>query len=330
MSTSNIKKIVAGFSKLHVFVIGDVMLDNYWTGDVHRISPEAPVPILQVHKKEVRLGGAANVALNCKALGAEVSMLSVVGNDSDSKILLELLEKENIHSTHIVKSNDRKTTTKTRIMSKHQQMLRIDDESEEELQTKDEHHFIDICLRAIQIETPDIVIFEDYNKGVLKKNIIDKIIEHCKTVGVLTAVDPKKKNFLSYKGVDIFKPNLKEVKEALHTEIKTPTLAVLKKIHEQLQKQLQHNITLITLSEYGMFYQQHKDAKIVPAHIRNIADVSGAGDTVIAVASMAYAISKNMNLSTQLANLAGGLVCEEIGVVAINKQKLLIEYLNAE
>jgi rfaE bifunctional protein kinase chain/domain len=327
MSTLSAKKLFSSFNNLHVFVIGDVMLDNYWLGDVHRISPEAPVPIFTISKKEKRLGGAANVALNCKAMGAKVSMLTVIGNDDDGKTIEKLLKEEDIEVNQVIKSKDRITTSKTRVMCKNQQMIRLDEETLEELNTKDEHHFIDICMRAIQIEVPDVVIFEDYNKGVLKKNVIEKLIAHCKTVGIITTVDPKNANFFAYKGVTIFKPNLKEAKEALYIDLPIITKATLKKVHKKLHDQLEHDVTLITLSEHGVFSQKNNTQHLIPAHVRNIADVSGAGDTVIAIASMTYAISKDEKLSAQLANLAGGLVCEEVGVVAINKQKLFKEYV---
>jgi rfaE bifunctional protein kinase chain/domain len=203
-------------------------------------------------------------------------------------------------------------------LAKNQQIVRIDEEITTELSIKDEHHFIDTCLKAIQIEKPDILIFEDYNKGVLKKNVIEKIITHCKHVGVFTAVDPKQTNFLSYQGVDLFKPNLKEVKEALGKVIPDVKVSALKE---------NHNITFITLSEAGVFFQENKNSKLLPAHVRRISDVSGAGDTVIAVATLFYVLTKDMEMSAEMANLAGGLVCEEVGVIPINKAKLLQEAL---
>ncbi len=320
-----LKTIFSKLNKLNVFVIGDAMLDNYWVGSIDRISPEAPVPVVSVKQKEARPGGAANVALNCKALGANVSLCSVIGNDVQGRELIKLLIEEGIQTDKIVQSKSRITTSKTRVISKSQHVIRLDEECDDELSLKDEHHFIDICLRAIQIEKPDIVIFEDYNKGVLKKNVIQKIITHCKHVGALTAVDPKKSNFLSYQLVDIFKPNMKEVKEALVIPSLKISVSSLKEVHQQLLHKLQHQITLITLSEHGIFAQQHKEAFLYPAHIRNIADVSGAGDTVISVAAMIYCITKDIRLMAQISNLAGGLVCEEVGVVPINKQKLLNE-----
>ena len=170
-----------------------------------------------------------------------------------------------------------------------------------------------------------MVVLEDYNKGVLTENVIAKIISLCKKNNILTTVDPKRKNFFSYKGVDIFKPNLKEVKEGLNLLSDEVSENILKDIHLQLQQKLQHKISFITLSEKGVFYNDEKTAAIIPTHIRNVADVSGAGDTVIAVASLVYAATKNVTLMADVANIAGGLVCEEVGTVAIDKEKLLQE-----
>lgn len=317
--------IIEQFSNLHVVVIGDVMLDNYRWGDVERISPEAPVPVVSIRKSESRLGGAANVALNCKALGAKVTLASVIGNDDDAKVLESLLEQQGILADLIQKSPDRITTTKTRILSRNQQMVRLDAEINEELNTKDEHAFIDATLRYLQIQKPDIVIFEDYNKGVLKENVIEKIIRHCKSLGIVIAVDPKLHHFLAYKGVDIFKPNLKEVREGLHLSLPDVDQQSMDKVHALLQQHLQHTISLVTLSEKGVYVNDGRESKIIPSHRRNIADVSGAGDTVIAVAAMVYAITKDANVMAAWSNIAGGLVCEEVGVVPINKEKLLKE-----
>ena len=170
-----------------------------------------------------------------------------------------------------------------------------------------------------------MIIFEDYNKGVLTEQVIKEVIALCKKHSVITAVDPKRKNFFSYKGVDIFKPNLKEVKDGLNLLIDEINLPTLSNIHEQLKLQLQHSISLITLSDKGIFYQQNNSCRILPSHLRNIADVSGAGDTVIAVASLIYKTTGNLELMAEIANIAGGLVCEEVGTVAINKEQLLHE-----
>jgi rfaE bifunctional protein kinase chain/domain len=313
------------FSRLHVVVVGDVMLDNYRWGDVERISPEAPVPIVSIRKSESRLGGAANVALNCRSLGARVSMASVIGSDDDGTCLLDLLTKEGIDTTLVHQSGERITTTKTRIISRNQQMIRFDAEIKDDLNTKEEHAFIDAVLRYLQIQKPDVLIFEDYNKGVLKENIIQKITGHCKALGIVTAVDPKLNNFLAYKQVDIFKPNLKEVREGLHIGLHAVDEETLGRVHIALKEQLNHDISFITLSEKGVYYHNETEGKILPSYVRNIADVSGAGDTVIAVAAMVYAITRDARLMAAYSNIAGGLVCEEVGVVPVDREKLFAE-----
>jgi len=319
------EKIFDAISKLHVLVIGDIMIDRYFRGNVERVSPEAPVPLVNIHESEDRLGGAANVALNCRALDAKVSLASVIGLDADATILLRILAENEIDHSLVCKSETRKTTCKTRILSRNQQILRFDQEQEDDLNIKDEHSFIDLVLRFLQIQKPDIVIFEDYNKGVLKENVIQKIIRHCKNLGILIAVDPKKKNFFAYKGVDIFKPNLKEIREGLNIPLDPVNLKNLTNSHQLLQTELNHKITFITLSEKGVFYQNEGEGKILPSHHRNISDVSGAGDSVIAVAALVYAATKNIDLMAAYSNIAGGLVCEEVGVVPVNKEKLLFE-----
>jgi rfaE bifunctional protein kinase chain/domain len=313
------------FAHLHVVVVGDVMLDNYRWGDVERMSPEAPVPVVTVRNKESRLGGAANVALNCRALGARVALAGVIGADMDGKLLVQLAQDAGIETGLLMSSKERPTTTKTRIISRNQQMMRLDDEVNDELSTEEEHPFIDIVLRYLQREKPDVLIFEDYNKGVLKGNVIQRITAHCKEIGVVTAVDPKTHNFLEYKNVDIFKPNLKEVREGLNLQIYDADKNELDKAHEKLETALHHRVTFITLSEHGVYYNDGKQALILPTHVRNIADVSGAGDTVIAVAAMVYAITGDAGLMADMANLAGGLVCEEVGVVPLDRQRFYSE-----
>lgn len=311
---------------LRVLVVGDVMLDNYWWGHVDRMSPEAAVPVVSLDKKDSRLGGAANVALNCVKLGAKVTLASVVGGDNEGELLLKLARHEGIDTSLVLKSVTRPTTTKTRVMSRNQQMMRLDDETTEDLSTIDEHPFIDRVLRHIQIEKPDVVILEDYNKGVLKENVIQRITAHCKEAGCVTAVDPKKKNFLSYKDVTIFKPNLKEVREGLELPLENVSLDELNEVHLQLKSALGHEVTFITLSDKGV-YHNNGEAAIIPSHIRNISDVSGAGDTVIATAALVYAITKDAALMAAISNIAGGLVCEEVGVVPVNIELLRKESL---
>jgi len=313
------------FNSLKIGVIGDVMLDTYIWGKVDRISPEAPVPIVSLHHKEQRIGGAGNVAINCSSLGAKVFMLGVIGDDDEAAQLEQLLKESLIDTTGLIKSVKRKTTNKTRIISRNQQMLRFDAEITDDLNKEEEAALLKQIANFIEHEDPNILIFEDYNKGVLTEKVIEQAIALCRASGVITAVDPKRKNFFSYHNVDIFKPNMKEVQEGLNLMFETNDIYQLRNIHEQLQKQLQHKVSLITLSEKGIFYQQLQNAAIIPSHLRNVADVSGAGDTVIAVAAMVYAATKNAHLMAEIANIAGGLVCEEVGTATVEREKLLRE-----
>jgi rfaE bifunctional protein kinase chain/domain len=322
MNKNELQKIFDDMDTLHVVVVGDVMLDNYWWGGVDRISPEAPVPVVALSRRESRLGGAANVALNCKALGAKVTLASVIGDDSEGNTLVKLANEAGIDTSLITQSWRRPTTTKTRVISRNQHVLRIDDEVTEDLYTDEEHPFIDTVLKYLQRVKPQVLIFEDYNKGLLKENVIQRITAHCKELGIIVTVDPKKKNFFAYKNVTVFKPNLKEVREGLNLGIEKVDEKEMNEVHSKLYEALHHETTFITLSEKGVFYNNGFTSGIIPSHIRNIADVSGAGDTVIATASMVYAITKDVRLMAEISNLAGGLVCEDVGVVSIKKDKL--------
>lgn len=312
-------------SKLKVAVIGDVMLDTYWWGTVDRISPEGPVPVVTVTKKEHRIGGAGNVALNARALGADVVLISVLGIDDEGNLLSNILKSHKINTSFIVSSQNRVTTNKIRIIGRNQQMMRLDAEHTDDLQKEEETKFIAQIEKYITENKPDVVILQDYNKGVLTKKVIEKIIALCAAHNIISAADPKRKNFFSFKNVTLFKPNLKEVKESLHILNDEINEKSLSSIHQELKEKLNQHISLITLSDKGMFYQNDMHSKIIPSHLRNVADVSGAGDTVIAVASLVYAATKDIHLSAEIANIAGGLVCEVVGTAAIDKQKLLEE-----
>ncbi|MFT3703352.1 MAG: PfkB family carbohydrate kinase [Agriterribacter sp.] len=313
------------FKDIKVGIIGDVMLDTYMWGKVDRISPEAPVPVVAVNKKEYRIGGAGNVALNIQSLGAQAAVLSVAGNDDEGSELKKMFEAHGINTTFFLQSPKRITTNKTRIIARNQQMMRLDNEITIDLGYEDENRLLLAVQMFIAQEKPQVIIFEDYNKGVLTEVLIQKISDLCNHHGIITAVDPKRKNFFSFKGVNIFKPNLKEATEGLNLLQTEVDEKLLSDIHTALHEKLQHHISFITLSEKGVFYQSEKEGGIVPSHIRNIADVSGAGDTVIAVAALVYAATHNVKLMAEMANIAGGLVCEEVGTAAINKEKLLRE-----
>jgi D-glycero-beta-D-manno-heptose-7-phosphate kinase len=329
--TADFDKLFQTIAQLKVAVVGDTMLDTYWWGNVERISPEAPVPVVAVTKKEQRIGGAGNVALNIASLGATVHMLSVLGKDEDGEQLTSLLQQNNINTQYLVHSEQRITTNKIRIISRNQQMMRLDAEMANDMAATDEDQLLFAVENYIAAENPDVIILEDYNKGVLTENVIKRIIGLCRKNKILTAVDPKRKNFFAYEGADIFKPNLKEVKDGLNIIREDINISVLKDMHLLLQEKLHHRISLITLSEKGIFYAQHpvdyqeNNASIIPTHIRSIADVSGAGDTVIAVAALVFAATTDARLMAEMANIAGGLVCEEVGTVAVNKELLIDE-----
>ena len=325
MGMEDFKKLFDSFSSLKVGVIGDVMLDTYMWGRVDRISPEAPVPIISLYKKEYRIGGAGNVALNVQSLGAKPFIISVTGQDEDSENLKRLCLQREVDYNYSLQSKQRKTTNKIRIIGRSQQMMRLDDEITFDLNEEEVQSLISKFKEFVEKERPQVVIIEDYNKGVLTNVVIEEVLLVSKREGIITAVDPKQKNFFEYKEVDIFKPNLNEVKDALNFLFDDVQAHLLSNIHDRLSGKLNHNISLITLAEKGIFFQDKNIASIIPSRIRNIADVSGAGDTVIAVASMVYAVTKNAHLMAEVANIAGGLVCEEVGTAAINKEKLLHE-----
>jgi rfaE bifunctional protein kinase chain/domain len=310
------------FQKIRVGIIGDVMLDTYMWGSVERISPEAPVPIVSLQKKEQRIGGAGNVALNLQSLGSKAYVISITGDDEDAQKLNALFEDNKINVEYSGVSTNRLTTNKTRVICRNQQMLRLDAEITADLSRVEEQSLLNRFESFIIKEKPQIVILEDYNKGVLTEAVIYSVISICKKAGVLTAVDPKRKNFFEYEGVDLFKPNLKEVKEALNLLFTDANHSLLQNIHSQLHNLLHHKISFITLSDKGVYYEGNGQSAIIPSHLRNIADVSGAGDTVIAVAALVYAATQNIYLMAEIANIAGGLVCEEVGTAVVDARKL--------
>lgn len=323
----NLKQLFNDFRQIRVGVIGDVMLDTYMWGSVERISPEAPVPVVSVSGKEYRIGGAGNVALNLASLGAQTAILSVTGTDDDAQQLKQMFSAQGINTNFLSSSTSRITTNKTRIISRNQQMMRLDSEMTQDLTVDEETLLIAAVKKYIDTEAPAVIILEDYNKGVLTKRVISEIVALCKDRNIITAVDPKRKNFFHYVGVNIFKPNLKEVKEGLNIIEEGVTETLMDKIHDQLHQQLAHEISFVTLSEYGAYFNNGTKRKLIPSHRRNIADVSGAGDTVIAVASLVYAATKDIELMGEMANIAGGLVCEEVGTVAIKKERFYEECL---
>lgn len=321
----NYKDLFDKFNGLQILVIGDVMLDAYVMGKVNRISPEAPVPIVSLENEDARIGGAGNVALNLLALGAKPIICGVIGEDSSGDKLLNLFEKNGISTDGLVKSIARKTTVKTRVISNKQQLLRIDSESTFPLLESEEIK-LNNTIQNIINQGIDGIIFEDYNKGVLTDSVIQNTIKIAKEKDIPTAVDPKKENFLSYKGVSLFKPNLKELKEGLNLNFDfNSNKDLFEKGIEVLEEKLQNKISFVTLSENGVFIKNQTEKYYLPAHMRSISDVSGAGDTVIAVATLCLISGASTKQIAEISNLAGGLVCEKSGVVSISKNELLKE-----
>ncbi|QMU28899.1 bifunctional heptose 7-phosphate kinase/heptose 1-phosphate adenyltransferase [Adhaeribacter radiodurans] len=324
MTTFNsLEAIFDSFNQLTVLVVGDVMIDSYLWGKSSRLSPEAPVPIVNVVRKEKRLGGAANVALNVQALGATPLLCAVIGEDFVGAELLRLMEEQQLPTDGIIKSPDRITTVKERILAGGQQLLRIDAEMEAELLEHESAHLVQQYSKLLPLA--DVVIFEDYDKGVLNEGNIAAMIELARQHDIPTVVDPKKKNFLSYVGCTLFKPNLKELKEGLKIDFADSNHVAFEQAAFTLQQKLNTPTILITLSERGVFYLSGPHKKYIAAHLRTISDVSGAGDTVISIAALCLALDLPIAFVAGLSNLGGGLVCEQVGVVPIDKVNLLVE-----
>lgn len=323
MSFQRIEDVFTAFEKQKVLIIGDVMIDSYLWGEVNRISPEAPVPVVSVKKREKRLGGAANVAVNIQALGAEPILCAVIGKDQDGLDFLDLLQDQGLSSEGILQSESRVTTIKHRILSGHQHMLRVDSEITSLINSEDREKL----LGRISALLPacSVVIFEDYDKGVIDAALIQKVIQLAASQGIPTVVDPKKRNFLNYIGASLFKPNLKELREGLKMDLVRADEAELAAAVQVLREQVKIQEALITLSEKGVYINNGRESFLIPAHVRSIADVSGAGDTVISVAALCKAVHMSSKFTAALANLAGGLVCEYVGVVSIDRDRLLQE-----
>jgi len=325
-----VREIFKSFNNLNVLIIGDVMIDSYLWGKVNRISPEAPVPIVAVEKKERRLGGAANVALNIQALGANPILCSVIGVDYDGQNFMDLLKTQKLSQKGILKIRDRITTVKTRIMGNNTQLLRVDEEVEEDISASETQQLLMLISYIINHEKIDVIIFEDYNKGLITPKLISKVVELSKSKGIPTCVDPKKRNFNSYKGVSLFKPNLKELRDGIKMDISGDNVNELQRAVSSFRVKQKMETVLVTLAEKGVVTNSRKVKEHLSAHIRSIADVSGAGDTVISVAAVCRALNCNDILTAAVSNLSGGLVCEQIGVVPVNKEQLLEETLKLE
>ena len=325
MDNTKVKQIFEKFKQMRAIVIGDAMVDTYIWGKVERMSPEAPVPIVSVTKRVNRLGGAANVSLNLQALGATPFLFSVVGNDEKGKKFKKLLKKRGLSNDGIFIDQQRNTTIKNRIISNGRHIARVDEETTDYIDIEIETTLVTAIKKLIENRLVDVIIFVDYDKGVITPSLFNKINELAQQKGISTTVDPKKRNFLNYKNVSLFKPNFKEFVEGTGVTLEKGNLESLKVVADDFKQKQNFKLILVTLSELGVFISNGEKEQHFPAVIRQIADVSGAGDTVISVASLAMAAGLSPETMALMSNLAGGLVCEKVGVVPVDKEQLINE-----
>ncbi len=310
------------FAGLNVWVIGDIMLDRYIYGQVDRISPEAPVPVMTYRSTTEKPGGAANVALNCQGLGAQVRLMGILGNDPEAESIIQLLLPKQIE-VNAFGIEDRPTTVKTRLMSQKHQMLRIDREETEPLSLQEEEIVLNAFEQVSQNPLPDVIILQDYDKGSLFPRFIKKVINFAVQHHIPVTADPKNRNFFAYKGVSLFKPNRQEIQTAMQLHL-DPEKDALGNTCKLLQSKMPHERTLITLGSHGMYIHTNKASNLEPAKPIEVYDVCGAGDTVISVASLSLVKGLNEQQIVELCTNAAAWVCMHPGVVAVDQK--ILEY----
>lgn len=317
------KDIFNEFSKQRVLIVGDVMLDRYIWGSNERMSPEAPVPIITVRKRDHRPGGAGNVAQNILSLGAVPVLCALTGKDEAGARLQECLQKQSISTEGLIASSSRPTTEKTRVIAQEHHIVRVDEESDQPPTEMEEALIIARVKNLLPLCS--VMIFQDYDKGVLSKNVIEETVDLASKAGIPTVVDPKRRNFMHYKGVTLFKPNLKELREGLHVEVDPKEVKQIAEAVSLLKTRLSATGVMTTLSEHGVYIDYNGQQAHLPAHARQITDVSGAGDTVVSVAALCVALGLDAKHIAGYSNLAGGLVCQHVGVVPVDREELLSE-----
>lgn len=319
ISEKRLLQLKKNFKDKRIAIVGDMMLDIYFWGDVKRISPEAPVPVLEVENEFYRFGGAANVALNIASLGGIAQPVGIIGYDNYGTIFNSLLSDQKISHNGIIVDDGRPTTAKTRVIADSQHIVRIDKESKEIIGKNIQNKIFDY-VKSI-INDLDAIILQDYNKGVLSSSLIAQLIETANKNKKLITVDPKFNNFYEYRNVTVFKPNRKEAEDILGMKIKTDS--DISFAGNTLLKKLNAKNILLTLGEGGIaVFEKGKPEKRMPTKARKVADVSGAGDTVISTLTVALAAGANIYEASYLANYAGGIVCEEVGIIPIEINKL--------
>ncbi|MDQ3141289.1 MAG: bifunctional ADP-heptose synthase [Bacteroidota bacterium] len=311
-------------SAKHILVIGDVMIDRYQIGTVNRLSPEAPVPVLDWKITENTLGGAANVLHNLLSLGCQASLVSVCGDDEESTFLEKLLNSMNPGKIYLLKEPQRLTTVKTRMMNDRVQLLRLDKESQYDITKKTEQQLSAKILELIEEQIPDVIILQDYNKGLFTQSFIHFILDYSKLKNIPVCVDPKKKHFFEFQGVRLFKPNLKEASESMQRYVHAD-INITAKLAKDIQRELVCDSVLLTLGADGSWFESQETSKHFKTIPRMVKDVSGAGDCVISLAALCIACSLTDEMIPLICNVAGGHACEIMGVNPIDKQRFMLE-----
>jgi D-glycero-beta-D-manno-heptose-7-phosphate kinase len=319
ISEKRLAHLKNSFNGLKIAIIGDMMLDCYFRGEVRRISPEAPVPVLEVDNEFYRFGGAANVALNILKLGGIPYPIGVIGNDNDGRIFLSLAEESLINISGLIIDRNRPTTAKTRVIAHNQHLVRIDKESKQYLTAEVEEKLVKYI--EDNINNLDGIILQDYNKGVLTPTLIEKITAFASNKNKLITVDPKFNNFFLFKNVTVIKPNRKEAEDVLGMKLKNDNDITI--AGNKILEKTNAAYVVLTLSEEGIaVFEKNKPEQRMPTKAQIVADVSGAGDTVISTLTMALAAKSDIIEASYLANYAGGIVCEEVGIIPIQQDKL--------
>ena len=319
ISNERLLSLKNSFGGKKIAVLGDMMLDGYYWGDVKRISPEAPVPILEIENEFFRFGGAANCALNLLKLGAEPIPIGIIGYDNNGSIFKSLLQENGIEDEGIITDDERPTTTKTRVIANSQHVVRIDKESKSYLDKNTEDKILNYLKD--KISELDGLILQDYNKGVLTPSLIKNIIELANKNDILITVDPKFDNFFAYKNVTVFKPNRKETENVFGIRIRSEEEIL--SAGKNLLEKLNSKYILLTLGEGGLaVFSKEEKIRRMPTKARKVADVSGAGDTVISTLTLAMSAGADIYEACYLSNYAAGIVCGEVGIVPIEKDVL--------
>ncbi|MFM8281145.1 MAG: D-glycero-beta-D-manno-heptose-7-phosphate kinase [Bacteroidota bacterium] len=319
ITSSRASHILSQCNGKTIAVIGDIMLDRYFWGSVNRISPEAPVPVIDLEHESIHLGGAANVAGNLQALGINPLLCGVIGDDNTGAMLIDILESTGCSSAGMIRLAHRPTTVKTRIIGNNQQMLRVDREIREAITDAE----ADMLLGSI-MNTPNLagIILEDYNKGVMTKTLIQSLCSLAQARNIPVFVDPKFNHFFEYKGVAVFKPNRKEAQEALGFSLSTKE--DIQKAGNELLHKLECENVLLTLGEQGMMlFEKNGAISSVPTRARKVSDVSGAGDTTIAMLAAAIAGGASVQEAAAMSNYAAGIVCEQPGIVTVMPEEVI-------